>query len=151
MIHGSGGIGTRVFWWYCPLCTIDGTLDVDPRCLHCHGSGLTDDVTGWEDVARWAPLPPTTPERPCPDCATRTGSPEDEGGELHATILNRERPFMCHQGMPMIDGSYQPTMSADGIPLGARPCRGWVDWCRTGQLPEEPYRQMPENDIELRN
>lgn len=124
--------------------TINGDTD---RCLHCAGSGLTDDPMGGADRA---PRPPGVMRTPCADCALRTGSPELE--QNGATLPDNE-PFYCHQGLPIsADGRYQPVAMFRGLPLGAMVCAGW--WAlKTGeQIPAKPYREIPlgEDDIDRR-
>jgi hypothetical protein len=113
----------------------DGIVD---RCLHCAGTGLTDDSLGGADRA---PRPPAVARTPCADCAFRPGSPEREAlGQQ----LPEDEPFFCHQGLPVsAEGRYQPVAMFRGLPLGAMVCAGW--WAiRTGeQLPEQPYREVP--------
>lgn len=133
--------GTTLLLWHCPVCDLDGQ-GVDSGCLHCHGTGFTDNIAGWEDAARPAPRPPAVMARPCADCAFRIGSPEqDEDWELRE-LGEADRPFWCHQGMPLVRGGYSPTAMIAGIPLGYKVCGGWWDWVATGRLPAKPYREL---------
>lgn len=123
--------------WKCPLC-VGGLIGTDgERCLHCHGTGLTDDPLG--DAER-APRPPAVMRAACADCAFRRGSPELEA--LGAS-LPVDEPFFCHQGVPVSGkGAYEPTAMFNGLPLGLMVCAGW--WAdQTGdQLPEREYREV---------
>lgn len=115
--------------------TINGAVD---RCLHCAGSGLTDDPMGG---AERAPRPPAVMRTPCADCAFRPGSPElEEAGAR----LPEDEPFFCHQGLPVsADGRYQPVAMFRGLPLGAMVCAGWWAMTTGEQLPDRPYREIP--------
>lgn len=131
--------------WHCPLCDLgdgDGDGEVDPRCLHCHGFGLTDDIAGWENDARPAPRPPAVMAKPCPDCAFRPGSLERETDRDFATVSHADRPFYCHQGMPLAAGAYSPAARSGDVPIGYKVCCGWWDWATTQRLPTKPYREM---------
>lgn len=115
------------------------------KCLHCAGTGLTDDPMGGADRA---PRPPAVMRTACADCAFRSGSPELE---QTGACLPVDEPFFCHQGLPLsADGHYQPVATFRGLPLGAMVCAGW--WAaRTGeQLPARPYREVPlgEDDVD---
>jgi len=115
----------------------DGDGGVD-RCLHCAGSGLTDDPMGG---AERAPRPPGVMRAPCADCAYRCGSPELENQGVQ---LPEDEPFFCHQGLPLsAAGRYEPVATFRGLPLGAMVCAGW--WAaRTDEpLPAKPYREVP--------
>jgi hypothetical protein len=138
--------------YVCPMPACVGGLISDghgatDRCLHCAGSGLTDDPMGGADRA---PRPPAVMRTPCADCAFRPGSPElEEAGAR----LPEDEPFFCHQGLPIsADGRYQPVATFRGLPLGAMVCAGW--WAlRTGsQAPAQPYREIPigEDDVDRR-
>ncbi|KGI79317.1 hypothetical protein IL38_23695 [Actinopolyspora erythraea] len=131
----------RILKWHCPVCDL-GDEGVDSRCLHCHGTGFTNDITGFKAEARRAPRPPAVRPRPCVDCAFRKGSLEREHDADFDRVRTTERPFFCHQGMPMVNGAYQPTAYLDEFPLGAMVCRGWWDWATTGALPSAPYREV---------
>lgn len=120
-----------VLAWYCPVCDGSGEWAPGESCLHCHGFGLTDreGVAGWEDP-RPAPRPPSVMARQCRDCAYRADSPESDQGEPGSgggAPPGRERPFWCHQGMPVIRGAYVPVLTCDGMPIGAKLCAGWWD------------------------
>ena len=135
-----------IYRWLCPFCTNGDWGPAQGRCLHCHGTGLTNDVGGWEESELTpAPVPPGVMRRPCGDCAFRPGSPELENAGAQ---LPKDAPFWCHHGMTTgYGGSYQPPgyYRPDGakkdIPLGELICAGW--WAlQTGRpLPSEPYRE----------
>ncbi|WP_037605821.1 hypothetical protein [Streptacidiphilus rugosus] len=137
----------RITPWKCPFC-IGGLATADGgRCLHCSGSGLTDDPCG---PAQRAPRPPAVMRAACADCAFRPGSPELEAA---GASLPEDEPFFCHQGLPVsATGAYEPVATFRGLPLGAMVCAGW--WAmRTGeQLPGRPYREVPitEDQVEER-
>lgn len=135
----------------CPFCVGGLVLDNDgkqiERCLHCSGSGLTDQPCG--DAER-APRPPGVMRVPCADCAFRAGSPELEANGVQ---LPEGEPFFCHQGVPIsASGSYTPVAMFRGLPLGLMVCAGW--WAQqTGEpLPGKPYREIPvtEDEVEKR-
>lgn len=141
----------RIYPWICPLC-LGGLIltavggDVD-RCVHCGGSGLTDDPCGG---AERAPRPPGVMRAACADCAYRPDSPEREA---LGQALPVDEPFFCHQGLPVsAAGRYEPVATFRGLPLGAMVCAGW--WAlKTGeQLPAKPYREIPitEDDVAKR-
>lgn len=124
--------------------TINGDTD---HCLHCSGSGLTDDPMGGADRA---PRPPGVMRAPCADCALRPGSPELEENGVR---LPNDEPFFCHQGLPIsADGRYQPVAMFRGLPLGAMVCAGWWAMRIGEQMPARPYREIPlgEDDIDRR-
>ncbi|MYV56469.1 hypothetical protein [Streptomyces sp. SID3212] len=134
-----------VYRWRCPYCT-DGDMGPSQgRCLHCDGTGLTNDVDSWpEEQLVPAPVPPGVMRRPCADCAYRVGSPEMEA---NGACLPEDMPFWCHHGMPhgygqsyQALGTYRPAGAARTIPLGELLCAGW--WAlQTGRpLPVEPFR-----------
>jgi hypothetical protein len=118
------------------------------RCLHCHGTGLTNDVGGWnESELTPAPRPPGVMRKACVDCAFRRGSPELENAGVQLPEPG-DGPFWCHHGMttgyggtyqPL--GTYRPAGATKELPLGELICAGW--WAlQTGQpLPTEPYRE----------
>lgn len=123
--------------WKCPFC-VAGLIGTDERCIHCAGTGLTDDPCG--DAER-APRPPGVMRTACADCAYRQGSPELENA---AAQLPDAEPFYCHQGLPVsATGAYTPTAMFRGLPLGAMVCAGW--WAvQTGEpLPEREFREVP--------
>lgn len=128
--------------WKCPIC-VSGLIGTNgERCLHCHGSGLTDDPLG--DAER-APRPPGVMRSACGDCAVRRGSPELEN--VGAQLPDAE-PFYCHQGLPVsATGAYVPVATFRGLPLGAMVCAGW--WAlQTGEpLPQAEYREVPHSRI----
>ncbi|WP_433893053.1 hypothetical protein [Streptomyces sp. CA-111067] len=138
--------------YLCPVPGCVGGLISDgdggtERCLHCSGTGLTDNPLGGAELA---PRPPAVMRAACADCAFRAGSPELED---YASRLPEEEPFFCHQGLPVsADGSYRPVATFGGLPLGAMVCAGW--WAlRTGEeLPAVPYREVPlgEDGIDRR-
>lgn len=122
--------------WNCPLC-VGGLIGIDEKCLHCAGTGLTDDPMGH---AERAPRPPGVMRTACADCALRRGSPELENAGAN---LPDEEPFYCHQGVPTsAAGAYTPTAYFNGLPLGLMVCAGW--WAmRTGEpLPAKEYREI---------
>lgn len=137
--------------YVCPLCVGGLTKSWDGRetieCLHCDGTGLTDDPCG---EARRAPRPPGVMRTACADCALRRGSPElEESGAR----LPEDGPFWCHQGLPVsATGRYEPVAMYKGQPLGAMVCAGW--WAlKTGEpLPAAAYREIPvtEDDVTRR-
>lgn len=127
--------------WVCPQCV--GGLILDDagqgieHCLHCSGTGLTNDPMG---KAKRAPRPPGVMRAACADCALRQGSPELDGA---GATLPYEEPFFCHQGLPIsADGRYRTVATFRGLPLGAMVCAGW--WAmKTGEpLPAKPYREI---------
>ncbi|SHI67280.1 hypothetical protein [Streptomyces sp. 3214.6] len=137
--------------WKCPFCVggIEPSEDGQgrERCIHCSGTGLTDQPCG---PAERAPRPPGVMRTPCADCAFRKGSPELEANGVQ---LPDDEPFFCHQGLPISAfGAYTPTAMFRGLPLGAMVCAGW--WAfKTGEaLPEKPYREVPvtEDEVEKR-
>lgn len=134
--------------WKCPFCV--GGIEPGPdgeareRCLHCSGSGLTDDPCG---EAERAPRPPGVMRAPCADCAFRRGSPELENQGVQ---LPDDEPFFCHQGLPVnAFGAYVPVATFRGLPLGAMVCAGW--WAlKTGEpLPAKPYREIPVTEEQV--
>lgn len=127
--------GVRIDYYLCPVCE-EGRWASGERCLSCAGSGFTSDVGGWpeEELVR-APRPPAVMKSPCGDCAFRPGSPEREEDPELTEHCQRDRPFWCHKGMPVVNGSYTPTAWIGSIPLGSLVCSGWWDWRETGQLP----------------
>lgn len=144
--RSTGGPTVTVSPFYCPQCT------GQPRANDCHfcgRTGLTEDVIGWDPAEVVpAPRPPAVMKRPCADCAFRCGSPEQEADyELHG-LRDRNRPFYCHTGLPLIEGhyrpvaEYQPHPEAPVLPLGAMVCAGWWDWRVGGMLPIKPYREL---------
>lgn len=137
--------------YVCPLCVGGLTTSWDGRetiaCLHCSGTGLTDDPCG---EARRAPRPPGVMRTACADCALRRGSPELEDSGAR---LPEDGPFWCHQGLPVsATGRYEPVAMCKGQPLGAMVCAGW--WAlKTGEpLPAAEYREIPitEDDVTRR-
>lgn len=62
-------------------------------------------------------------------------------------MLDPNKPFWCHKGMPLIEGHYTPIAWYGDMPLGALLCRGWWDWRLTGKLPGTAYRQEREQDF----
>ena len=124
--------------WKCPLC-VAGLIGTDgERCLHCHGTGLTDDPLG--DAER-APRPPAVMRTACADCAFRRGSPELENAGAQ---LPDEGPFYCHQGVPVsATGAYVPTAMHDGKPVGLMVCAGWWAMKAGEPLPKREYREVP--------
>lgn len=140
--------GLRIHPWICPMCTGGLTTTWDgttvTTCLHCSGSGLTDDPCG---PAELAPRPPAVMRTACADCALRRGSPELENAGVG---LPYEEPFYCHQGLPVsATGRYQSVATFRGMPLGAMVCAGW--WAlRTGQpMPAAAYREIPITEDEV--
>lgn len=123
----------------CPVC--EGRPS-EFDCPHCHRQGITSDVAGWEphEVVE-LPRPPGVMKTPCGDCATRTGSPEDENGD--GACFDLTKPFHCHWGgMVRIEGRYVPiAQTADGTPVGALVCAGWWDHLTGQDRPREPYRE----------
>lgn len=134
-----------VYRWLCPLCDPGGPLedavglgqhpDGSP-CPHCYGTGLTNDVGGFEGDARPAPIPPAVMKAPCVDCAFRPGSPERESGMRQGT----ETPFFCHHGLVRIGDGYAAPALAAGMPLGAMVCRGWYDVALGAEPPTTEFR-----------
>jgi hypothetical protein len=117
------------------------------RCMHCTGTGLTDDPLG---KAERAPRPPGVMRTACADCAFRQHSPEMDNAGVG---LPDDEPFFCHQGLPVSAlGKYTPVAMFRGLPLGAMVYAGW--WAmKTGeQLPAVPYREVPitEDQVEQR-
>ena len=143
--------GLYITPWKCPFCVggiapSEGGQDRE-RCLHCSGSGLTNQPCG--DAER-APRPPGVKRTPCGDCAYRAGSPELDA---NGAQLPEDEPFFCHQGLPVnAFGAYTPVAMFRGLPLGAMVCAGW--WAiQTGEpLPAKPYREIPitEDQVEKR-
>lgn len=144
--------GLYIAPYICPMpgC-VGGRISDDhggtDRCLHCAGSGLTDDPVGG---AERAPRPPGVMKAACGDCAYRLGSPEREALGMN---LPEEEPFYCHQGLPVsAAGRYEPIATFRGLPLGAMVCAGW--WAlKTGEaLPAAAYREKPitEDDVDKR-
>ena len=143
--------GLYITPWKCPFCVggiapSEGGQDRE-RCLHCSGSGLTNQPCG--DAER-APRPPGVMRTPCGDCAYRAGSPELDA---NGAQLPEDEPFFCHQGLPVnAFGAYTPVAMFRGLPLGAMVCAGW--WAhRTGEpLPAKAYREVPitEDQVEKR-
>ncbi|MGI8333449.1 hypothetical protein ACRYCC_26150 [Actinomadura scrupuli] len=138
----------HIFPWRCPMCV--GGLVLGPdgeaveRCLHCAGSGLTNDPCG---PAELAPRPPGVMRTACADCALRPGSPELENAGV---VLPYEEPFFCHQGVYVsASGRYEPVATFRGLPLGLMVCAGW--WAmRTEQaMPTKPYREVPITEDEV--
>jgi hypothetical protein len=132
----------------CPVCvgglivtTVTGDVD---KCLHCGGTGLTDDPLSGSELA---PRPPGVMRAACADCAFRRGSPElDNAG----VTLPADEPFFCHQGVPIsAAGSYESVATFRGLPLGLLVCAGW--WAmKTGEaLPATPYREVPVTEAEV--
>jgi hypothetical protein len=136
--------------YLCPMCVGGITPSLNSgaeRCMHCSGTGLTDDPCG---PAERAPRPPGVMRAACADCALRPGSPELEA---NGATLPDDEPFFCHQGLPVSAlGRYTPVAMFRGLPLGAMVCAGW--WAlETGEvLPGKPYREVPitEDDVEKR-
>ena len=136
-----------VYRYVCPWCTGGDMGESTGRCLHCAGSGLTNDVAGWSAAELVeAPVPPGVMRKPCLDCAFRPGSPELEDG---GNCFPEDGPFWCHHGtargyfgsnVPV--GSWRPDGHTRDIPLGELICAGW--WAKqTGRsLPTEPYRDI---------
>ncbi|MFF2522277.1 hypothetical protein [Streptomyces liangshanensis] len=135
-----------VYRWRCPYCTSGDMGPSQGRCLHCVGTGLTNDVGTWpeEQLVR-APVPPGVMRRPCAGCAYRPGSPEMEA---NGVALPEDMPFWCHHGMPhgyfgsyQALGAYRPAGATRDIPLGGLLCAGW--WAlQTGRpLPTTPFRE----------
>lgn len=80
------------------------------------------------ELAAVTPPGPRMPAR-CHDCAfDPAGSPEQESAKWLLILENvdREKPFYCHQGMPMEGDRYVPAVGPDGAPLDARICAGWI-------------------------
>jgi len=147
MIHlcGSGraSVGpspkARIYPYACPFC--DGgelVAGPDPEpCLHCHGTGVTDDVKGWNpDLIKRVPRPPAVMKSPCVDCAYRPGSPESATG----IAPGADTPFYCHHGMIRQGDGYVATATVGTLPLGAMVCASWWDMATGGELPTTPFR-----------
>jgi len=131
-----------IYAWVCPWCNGGREpFDTPSGCLHCAGAGITDDVAGWDpaELAR-APRPPAVMARPCHDCAFRPGSPEQDSPSV---TISEESPFYCHQGLPAVNGRYQPTAYLGTLPLGSMVCAGWWDTVTGAQPPTKPYRELP--------
>ncbi|MGW0795962.1 hypothetical protein [Streptomyces sp. NPDC002692] len=135
-----------VYRWVCPFCTNGDMGPETGRCLHCTGTGLTNDVGGFEEheLTR-APIPPGVMRRACLDCAYRSGSPELEANGAQLPI---DAPFWCHHGMTTGYGGsynapalYRPDGATKDIPIGELVCAGW--WAlKTGRpLPAEDFRE----------
>lgn len=135
-----------VYRWRCPFCTNGDMGPANGRCLHCHGTGLTNDVGGWEeDELSPAPHPPGVMRRACVDCAFRRGSPELENA---GATLPEGEPFWCHHGMTTgYFGSYQPLATyrpagaTKDLPLGELLCAGWWAMVTGRALPAEEFRE----------
>lgn len=124
--------------WVCPVC--EGTPD--GHCLFCTSTGFAEDVAGWEpQEVTAAPRPPGVMGAPCGDCAFRFGSPEQEKDYELNGLAQKDNPFVCHRGMPVVDGKYTPVAECDGRPLGYLVCAGWWEWVTRGQLPARAYRE----------
>ncbi len=134
-----------VYRYRCPFCTEGDMGPSTGRCLHCAGSGLTNDIEHVpKEMVVEAPVPPGVMRQPCRDCAFRPGSPELEDG---GKCFPDDGPFWCHHGtargygganVPL--GSWRPPGHTRDIPLGELICAGW--WAQqTGRpLPTEPFR-----------
>jgi hypothetical protein len=144
-----------VYRYLCPYCTNGDMGEATGRCLHCAGTGLTNDIGGWpSDQLVEAPIPPGVMRKACLDCAYRPASPEQEDG---GTCLPDDEPFWCHHGTTTgYFGSHQPigAWRPDGhprdIPLGELICAGW--WAKTTgrPLPTKPYRELDTTREETR-
>lgn len=125
----------------CPLC--DGKPSGSGGCHLCSGYGLVseEEAAGWSRAElREVPDPPGVRKNPCPGCAARCGSPEQQRDYELAGVLDRDRPFWCHKGMPVVEGKYRPVAWFGDEPLGAEICRGWWDWRLGRGLPSTPFR-----------
>jgi hypothetical protein len=79
-------------------------------------------------------------KNPCPGCASRLGSPEQQRDYELSGVLDKDKPFWCHKGMPVVEGKYRPVAWYGDIPVGAEVCGGWWDWRLGRGLPGRPYR-----------
>ncbi|MFB7906628.1 hypothetical protein ACFC1T_09395 [Kitasatospora sp. NPDC056076] len=126
----------------CPCC--EGRPS-EIGCLHCHGQGITDDVAGWEPhELEELPRPKAVMPGRCGDCATRFGSPEEEGGDPACRDLTR--PFFCHWGggFREVEGRYVPVAQMpDGTPVGALVCAGWWNYLTGRQHDDDRGYQEP--------
>jgi hypothetical protein len=136
----SPAAGTvRLNRYRCPVCD-NGRWADGERCLHCSGSGVTDDILG-ADPAEVAelPRPPAVMRSPCVDCAFRPGSPEEEAGRP-----GPDTAFFCHHGMLRMEEAggvgYQPAAWAAGMPLGYMVCAGWWALATGRPLPDAAFR-----------
>jgi hypothetical protein len=143
----SPAAGTvRLSRYRCPYCD-NGRWESGEKCLHCHGSGTTDDIAGYspEEVVA-LPRPPAVMKSPCVDCAYRPGSPEEED----ARRPGPDTAFFCHHGMLRQDQAegtgYQPAAWAAGMPLGYMVCAGWWALATGHPLPEAAFRDPGGSD-----
>lgn len=154
MIHlcGSGraSVGpaprAHVYPYVCPYCDFgENVSGPDPEpCLHCHGTGVTDDVSGWDPaLIKRVPRPPAVMKAPCVDCAYRPGSPEEQYGRL---VPGPETPFYCHHGMIRQGNGYVATATVGTLPLGAMVCASWWNVATGGELPTAPSRDPGGSD-----
>ncbi|GAA3722757.1 hypothetical protein GCM10022224_104460 [Nonomuraea antimicrobica] len=136
------GVGVVILPWQCPLCEGEGRWGDGSACVLCDGRGAitaeaaADWLKGEPEVSelKRSPVPPGVMRKPCGDCALRPGSPEEDEPP------SPERPFYCHFGMRVVNGSYAPAAWFDGRPLGALVCRGWWNAVTGLAWLAEPYR-----------
>lgn len=141
----------------CPFCDPDGPLreSITPgtpagrwssgeRCMHCGGSGFTDDLGGFgESDVRLADVPPAVMRRPCTDCAYRPGSPErgQDGDDSLAGLPGADSgPFYCHHGLLRIGDGYVSPAMLGSRPIGAFVCAGWYAIAAGAPLPDQAFR-----------
>lgn len=108
------------------LCGPRGTglppIDPDGACCWTAVQTEGTDCSCWEPIYSATPTrdvqagPPAVRDSMCHDCAYRPGSPErteQGGGQLD---VDRRRPFVCHQGMPVLLGYTVPSWQGnDGV------------------------------------
>lgn len=126
-----------IYQWICPWCHGPDAPFANERCLHCHGSKVTNDIGGWDktDLVP-APRPPAVMRNPCVDCAYRPGSPEQDSG----IAPGPETPFYCHHGLIRDGDGYITTATVGALPLGAMVCAGWWALATGDPLPEKAFR-----------
>lgn len=137
--------------WHCPFCDPRGPLaDTIPpgtlvgywasgeRCMHCVGTGYTNDQAGFDEhELNEATIPPAVMRRPCVDCAYRPGSPEHNTGILPGPDAG---PFYCHHGLRRSGDSYVSPAMLGTRPIGAMVCAGWYAQALGKPLPAEAFR-----------